>query len=71
MKTKTGNLKANEVIDALGGNIALAKHFNVSLPAISYWRRAGVPKLQYQLLLLTKKKQMQAIEDHHLCVKQE
>lgn len=34
---------ANLAIDAAGGTAAVAKYFETSLPAISRWRRNGVP----------------------------
>jgi hypothetical protein len=62
------NIKANEIIDALGGTSAVAKMANCSIPAICKWRRHGIPNMRYQLLLFTHKKQMKLIADHHLSV---
>jgi len=36
----------NELIDALGGNSAVAKLVNVKPPAIAYWRKKGIPPLR-------------------------
>jgi len=36
----------NELIDALGGNTAVAKLINVKPPAIAYWRKKGIPPLR-------------------------
>jgi len=62
------NIKANEIIDALGGTSAVAKIANCSIPAICKWRRYGIPNIRYQLLLHTHKKQLKLIDNHHLSV---
>ena len=33
----------SHLIDLLGGTAALAKVFNISLPAVSKWRTEGIP----------------------------
>lgn len=35
---------ANTVIDKFGGNDKLAKILNVTLAAVSYWRKSGLPQ---------------------------
>lgn len=62
------NIKASEIIDALGGTAKLAKELNCGRSAVSNMRVRGIPNIRYQLLLFTHKKQMKLIVDHHLAV---
>lgn len=43
-----------EVIDALGGSSAVAALCDVSIPAVSQWRLAGIPKARLMFLKLAR-----------------
>lgn len=60
------NIKANEIIDALGGTTLLAKKCNTTLAAVSTWRKNGIPDYRYQFLSYVYKKQLREITDPHL-----
>lgn len=40
----------NEIIDAFGGTVALAKVCECEPQAVSQWRRSGIPKARRQYL---------------------
>lgn len=35
-----------QIIDAFGGQAAVARLLNIKSPAISYWKRKGIPELR-------------------------
>lgn len=39
-------VEANALIDKLGGNDAVAHKLGISAPAISWWRKNGIPALR-------------------------
>lgn len=45
-KYEVTNPDANKIIDDLGGNVAISKMLNISLPAVTYWRKHGIPVLR-------------------------
>lgn len=38
------HIDSSKIIDALGGNVAVAAMFEISSQAISKWRQQGIPK---------------------------
>ncbi len=46
-------MDANQIIDALGGTVAVARLCEIKPPSVSGWRREGIPKprLDYFKLL--------------------
>ena len=43
------------IIDGIGGNIAVSKLLDISVPAISYWRKNGIPKGKLAILYMLSK----------------
>lgn len=43
-------LSDSQIIDAMGGSAAVARICRVRSPAVSYWRREGIPDYRKQYL---------------------
>jgi len=43
-------LSDSQIIDAMGGSAAVARLCRVKSPAVSYWRREGIPDYRRQYL---------------------
>jgi hypothetical protein len=43
-------MDANQIIDAIGGTIAVAALCEVTSPAVSQWRTKGIPKARLMFL---------------------
>jgi hypothetical protein len=56
------NPTPDTVIDALGGTSIVAALCDVSDPAVSQWRRNGIPRTQLKYLRLAKPEIFQALD---------
>lgn len=52
----------NRVIDKLGGTAAVATLCKVSQPAVSYWRRVGIPGYRIDFLRLARPAEFAELE---------
>lgn len=48
------NLTPDQIIDALGGTSEIARLCQVSDPAVSQWRKSGIPRARLMFLRLAK-----------------
>lgn len=53
--------QSNQVLDALGGNVAVANALDVSSQTVSYWRRTGIPRAWAMYIALRYKKQLKGV----------
>lgn len=60
MKRETDH-KDSEIVDRFGGTRKMARTCGVSDPAVSEWRRTGIPKLRRQYLKLRYKNMFKGI----------
>lgn len=44
------NVAATKIIEALGGTAAVSRLFGLSMPSVSDWKRAGIPKARMMYL---------------------
>lgn len=44
------NVPATQIIEALGGTAAVSRLFGLSMPSISDWKKAGIPKTRMMYL---------------------
>jgi len=51
---KTENPSASEIIDRIGGTVAVAELCDVKSPSVFEWRRKGIPKARLQFLRLAR-----------------
>ncbi len=51
----------HKIIDALGGTLAVARMCEVKPPAVSQWKKKGIPKAQLRYLTLLHPEVFEAI----------
>lgn len=44
------NAPATQIIEALGGTAAVSRVFGLSMPSVSDWKKAGIPKTRMMYL---------------------
>lgn len=44
------NVSATQIIEALGGTAAVSRLFGLSMPSVSDWKKAGIPKTRMMYL---------------------
>ena len=60
------NTKASEIIDALGGTMAVAAIAQVVKSAVANWRVRGIPPMTYRYIMAAHKRKLTGIADPHL-----
>jgi hypothetical protein len=60
---RMNNIKASEIIDALGGTVATAKLLKYSKQRVSNWRRTGIPNEVLTILCLKYRAKLKDVED--------
>lgn len=60
MKQNEDITLSNQMIDALGGTAALARQCDITMQAVSYWRRVGMPMIWAMYLRLKYKRELKA-----------
>ena len=61
-QTLNNNESDNQLIDALGGSVAVARMCGVSSQAVSQWRKNGIPR-PWKMILETKKSEQSNPEE--------
>lgn len=67
MDKQTDNLTDSQIIDRLGGSVAVASICQIRSPSVSEWRRNGIPAARRQYLELLHPRAFDpAILDEHV-----